>query len=92
MNYYKNTINPNECPITIYNVETQTAIYVFVGYAACARELFPKTSKQEQTKKIKYAMTSKKRLDCPLLGHEIAIRRSKEELIKLLDGKDFIKL
>lgn len=92
MNYYKNTTNPNPSQIVVYNPDKQKSIYVFVGFAACAKELFPKTSKQEQTKKIKYAMINKKRLDCPFLGHEIAIRRASEEHISLLGKEEFIKL
>lgn len=81
-----------EKQIVIYNCSIQTPILVFAGYAAAAKELFPKESKQIQTKRIRYASQHKRRLMCEVLGFEIAIRPASEAQIALLGIKEFIKL
>lgn len=82
----------NEAPIVVYNTETATPIYVFAGYAACAKLLFPKESKQAQTKRIRYAVMNKTRLKCEEINLTIAIRRAKEEFISKLGSKEYVKL
>lgn len=93
MNYSKSTIKaePNK-HIVIYNCETKTAIMVFSGYAICSKVLFPRESKQDFTKKIRYNMEKKKRMLCVSLGFEIAIRPAKEEHILLLGNEQYITL
>jgi len=85
-------MNTEHKQIVIYNCETKQVIYIFVGYAACSKLLFPKESKQYFTKKIRYHMEIKKKLMCDFLGFEIAIRKASEAQITLLGTEDYIKL
>jgi predicted protein tyrosine phosphatase len=73
--------------IVVYDVMTKKPIAVFVGYAACSKIMFPYESKQQFTKKIRYAAMNNSRLQC--YDKPIAIRFASEKIIKLLGTLEY---